>query len=125
MIDHSFFGATVSRIFDANFLVFGIPLDFSSSYRFGSSKGPKSIRNATSNKLYNSYTEASLDIKEKWKIFDGGDIEIDTSNLSIDNIAQIIIDLISNGNRLENYILGKIDWLENLSQNNRLKEYFD
>jgi len=52
-------------------------------------------------------------------------LEIDTSNLSIDNIAQIIIDLISNGNRLENYILGKIDWLENLSQNNRLKEYFD
>ena len=52
-------------------------------------------------------------------------LEIDTSNLSINNIAQIIIDLISNGNRLENYILGKIDWLENLSQNNRLKEYFD
>ncbi|MFX0172225.1 MAG: agmatinase [Candidatus Hodarchaeota archaeon] len=80
MAADSFFGAIVHRNLDANFLVFGIPYDFSSSYRFGSSEGPKSIRNATSNKLYNSYTEALIDIKEKWKIFDGGDIELDTLN---------------------------------------------
>jgi agmatinase len=80
MVDDSFFGVTVSNILDANFLVYGIPLDFSSSYRFGSSKGPKSIRDATSNKLYNSYTEALIDIKEKWKIFDRGDMKIEALN---------------------------------------------
>ncbi|MFX0184486.1 MAG: agmatinase [Candidatus Hodarchaeota archaeon] len=80
MTHDSFFGATVSRSLDANFLVLGIPLDFSSTYRFGSSKGPQSIRKATSNKLYNHYTEALIDIKEKWKIFDGGDIKIEALN---------------------------------------------
>ncbi|MFX0051921.1 MAG: agmatinase [Candidatus Hodarchaeota archaeon] len=80
MVDDSFFGATVNHILEANFLVYGIPLDFSSSFRFGSTKGPESIRNATSNKLYNSYTEALIDIKEKWKIFDGGNIDINTLN---------------------------------------------
>jgi agmatinase len=80
MVDDLFFGTTVRSILEANFLVFGIPLDYSSSYRFGSSKGPKSIRNATSNKLYNSYTEALIDIKEKWKIFDGGDMKIEALN---------------------------------------------
>lgn len=52
-------------------------------------------------------------------------LEIDTSNLSIDDLAQIIIDIINNGKRLDNYTIGKIDWLEKLSQNNRLKEFFD
>ena len=51
--------------------------------------------------------------------------EIDTTNLTIDSLAKIIIDLIVNNINLEKYILGKIDWLEILSQNDRIHEFFD
>ncbi|TFG28395.1 MAG: AAA family ATPase [Promethearchaeota archaeon] len=52
-------------------------------------------------------------------------LEIDTSNRNIYDLAQIIIELINNGKNLEEYVIGKIDWLEDLSDNNRLKEFFD
>ncbi len=52
-------------------------------------------------------------------------LEIDTSNLNINTLAQIIIELISDGKKLEDYTIGKIDWLEELSQKNKLKEFFD
>jgi len=51
--------------------------------------------------------------------------EIDTTNLTIDSIAKIIIELIVRNINVENYILGKIDWLEILSQNDRIHEFFD
>ncbi|TFG24918.1 MAG: AAA family ATPase [Promethearchaeota archaeon] len=51
--------------------------------------------------------------------------EIETTNLTIDSIAKIIIDLIVNNINVEKYILGKIDWLEILSQNDRIDEFFD
>ena len=51
--------------------------------------------------------------------------EIDTTNLTIDSIAKIIIDLIVKNINVEDYILGKIDWLEILSQNDRIHEFFD
>jgi adenylate kinase len=52
-------------------------------------------------------------------------LEIDTSKLSVDDLAQLIIELISNGKNLEDYVVGKIDWLEQLSANDRLNQFFD
>ena len=52
-------------------------------------------------------------------------LEIDTSYFSIDDLAQLIIELISNGKKLEEYFVGKIDWLEKLSVNDRLNQFFD
>ena len=51
--------------------------------------------------------------------------EIDTSNLTIDSIVKIIIDLTVKNINVEKYIPGKIDWLEILSQNDRIHEFFD
>jgi len=51
--------------------------------------------------------------------------EIDTTNLSIESIVKIIINLIIKNINAENYILGKIDWLEFLAQNDRVHEFFD
>ncbi|TFG00490.1 MAG: AAA family ATPase [Promethearchaeota archaeon] len=51
--------------------------------------------------------------------------EIDTSNLTIDSIVKIIIDLTVKTINVENFLPGKIDWLEILSQNDRINEFFD
>ncbi|MHA1945519.1 MAG: agmatinase [Candidatus Hodarchaeales archaeon] len=77
-----FFGATCDSLVEANFAVVGIPWDISSSYRIGSAKAPAKIRAATTGELYNPYTEQGLNIQDKWKIFDCGDIKISTNKES-------------------------------------------
>ncbi|MFX0071505.1 MAG: adenylate kinase family protein [Candidatus Hermodarchaeota archaeon] len=52
-------------------------------------------------------------------------LEIETSNLSIDSSANLIRDLILERKNREKHSVGKIDWLEKLSQTNRLNEFFD
>ena len=49
--------------------------------------------------------------------------EINTSNLSINRVAMIIIDIILGKKDGNEYSLGKIDWLEKLFQENRLEEF--
>ncbi|MHA2096425.1 MAG: agmatinase, partial [Candidatus Hodarchaeales archaeon] len=51
-------------------LVLGISWDKSSSYRFGSLDGPNYIRNATSSKVYNSFTETGTDLSQCWNVND-------------------------------------------------------
>lgn len=51
--------------------------------------------------------------------------EIDTTKLSIDTVANIIIDIITKNKDLEKYHIRKVDWLEKLFQENRLSDYFD
>lgn len=76
----SFFGATTEDMYEANLITLGIPWDASSSFRKGCVKGPFKIRQATSGDLYNPYTEANLNIANKWQIFDAGNIEISTND---------------------------------------------
>ena len=52
-------------------------------------------------------------------------LEIDTTNNSIDVITKIIIGILTGKVDLNNYIIGKIDWLEKLSQEDRLQIFFD
>jgi len=51
--------------------------------------------------------------------------EIDTTNLSINSVAKIIIGIIVENKNGKNYYIGKIDWLEKLFQENRLEKFFD
>jgi len=51
--------------------------------------------------------------------------EIDTTNLSIESVAKTIEDILDGKNDVEKYYVGKIDWLEKLYQEDRLKEFFD
>ena len=51
--------------------------------------------------------------------------EIDTTNISIQIIAKIIIEIIVKNKDGENYQIGKIDWLEKLFEEDRLKEFFN
>jgi adenylate kinase len=51
--------------------------------------------------------------------------EIDTSNISIESVANIIIEIVFRNNNGADYLIGKIDWLEKLFQEDRLEEFFD
>jgi len=51
--------------------------------------------------------------------------EINTTNLSIDSIVKIIIDIVLGKKDGSQYLIGEIDWLEKLFQENRLEEFFD
>jgi adenylate kinase len=51
--------------------------------------------------------------------------EIDTTSITIESIVNIIIDIISNNISAEKYLIGKIDWLEVLAQEDRIDEFFD
>jgi adenylate kinase len=51
--------------------------------------------------------------------------EIDTTNLDIKSIAKTINDIIFARIDVENYYLGKVDWLEKLFQEDRLTEFFE
>jgi adenylate kinase len=51
-------------------------------------------------------------------------LEMDTSAIEIDKLVNIIVEIISREKNITKYALGKIDWLEKLSAENRLEEYF-
>ena len=51
--------------------------------------------------------------------------EIDTSNLSTEAVANVIEEIINGKQEGKEYSIGKIDWLEKLYQEDRLKEFFD
>jgi len=52
-------------------------------------------------------------------------IEINTTNLKIESVANKIIDLIQYNKNIEQFTQIKIDWLEELFQENRLNDFFD
>jgi len=52
-------------------------------------------------------------------------LEIDTTNLSIKSVAKTIEGILDGKEDGKKYYIGKIDWLEKLYQEDRLKEFFD
>ena len=52
-------------------------------------------------------------------------LEIDTTNKSIESISETILDIITNNIDLNEFLVGKIDWLEKLFQEDRLQKFFD
>ena len=51
-------------------------------------------------------------------------LEIDTSDLTVEQVAEIIIDIVVHNKNLEQYYVGKVDWLEKISNNDlSIKKY--
>ena len=51
--------------------------------------------------------------------------EIDTTNIDIKTVANIIVGIIIEKNNGKNFKIGKIDWLQKLFEEDRLKDFFD
>jgi len=52
-------------------------------------------------------------------------LEIDTTNNSIDVITKTITKILTGKVDVNEYVIGKIDWLEKISQEDRLEQFFD
>ena len=52
-------------------------------------------------------------------------LEIDTTNASIETITKTIMRILTNEIDLKDFHVGKVDWLEKLSQEDRLQDFFD
>lgn len=52
-------------------------------------------------------------------------LEIDTTNITTKSLVRIMIEIITEEKNIDQYYVGRIDWLENLFQQNRLNEFFD
>ena len=82
----NYFADAESSFNDADFIIFGVPYDKTSSFRLGASKGPKEIRQASWNfETYNIRT--GFDIK-KVKFHDFGDVDVesDTPNIMVEKV---------------------------------------
>jgi agmatinase len=65
---------------DAEVIIFGIPLDVTSSFGQGSSKGPEAIRKTSARQIETFLFEEKIDIKDRIKIYDLGDIYFPTDS---------------------------------------------
>jgi len=52
-------------------------------------------------------------------------LEIDTTDLDVKTVSDIIIKLIIDEKDIERYYVGKVDWLEKIYNENRLNEFFE
>ncbi|MCS7364097.1 MAG: agmatinase [archaeon GB-1867-035] len=83
-----FFG--ISKSDNPNLYVLGIAWDGSSTFRRGSSEAPRVIREATTDKLYNSFTEDLIDLREVWRYRDLGDVTGVTFNNIVDDVSRVV-----------------------------------
>jgi len=85
-----FFGAETKDIGGANAYTLGLCWDKGSLFRKGSAKAPAMIRDYTSSKLYNSFTEVGVNIRDYWRIYDLGDVKPSSIIEAIPTVKDII-----------------------------------
>ncbi|MEB2836357.1 MAG: agmatinase [Desulfurococcales archaeon] len=73
-----------------NLYVLGVAWDGSSSFRRGASGAPRVIRAATSEALYNSFTEDLVDLREAWSYDDLGDVAGSTFGEIVERVKSIV-----------------------------------
>ncbi len=80
----------IPRSEEPNLYLLGIAWDGSSSYRRGAAQGPAAIREATSSKLYNSYTEDLVNLADAWSYMDLGDIAGRTFDEVVGKVERVV-----------------------------------
>ncbi len=103
-----FFGSTTNSLEEASLGIIGIPWHEFSSFRKCSAQAPDGLRLATSNKLYNPFTETLIDIRDKWKVFDAGNILIESQSpeITYNSIFRKIKDITTQNSSLKYLFLG-------------------
>ncbi|TKJ31945.1 agmatinase [bacterium (candidate division B38) B3_B38] len=70
------FGGAVKKADDYQIAILGIPFDEKSSYLKGASLGPRAIREASTSKMINPWTELGVNLREDTAIADLGDLTL-------------------------------------------------
>lgn len=79
-------------LIDSNVIVYGVPLDLTTSFGKGTREGPNSMRLTSAKQIETYLFEESTDLANKLKIFDLGDMKMPQldSNLSISSIISSV-----------------------------------
>jgi arginase len=70
------FGGAIQKGPDCDVALIGIPFDEKSSYLKGPAKGPQAIREASTSKMINAWTELGLNLETEIKMADWGDVDV-------------------------------------------------
>ncbi|ALV62738.1 Agmatinase [Thermococcus sp. 2319x1] len=73
-----------------NLYILGIPWDNSSSFRRGCAEGPRAIREATSEELYNSFNEDLVNLAEHWSYKDLGDVRAESFEELVGKVHELV-----------------------------------
>ena len=98
MYEHKFMGVS-GEYNNADTIIFGVPMDFTCSYRSGTRFGPQKIREASiSIEEYSVYQDKLLD---DYKYFDCGDLELPLGDLkkSLDAVGEAVEEVMSTGKK--------------------------
>lgn len=69
------FGGAIQKGPNCDVAIIGIPYDDKSSYLKGPAKGPQAIREASTSKMINAWTELGVNLETETKMVDLGDLE--------------------------------------------------
>ncbi len=70
------FGGAIKKTQEYEFAILGIPFDGKSCYLRGAAKGPQAIREASTGKAINPWTESGVNLEDETVIVDLGDIDV-------------------------------------------------
>jgi arginase len=73
------FGGAIKKARNYEFAILGIPFDEKSSYLKGPAKAPQAIREASTEKAINAWTESGIDLERETVIADLGDLNVSGS----------------------------------------------
>jgi len=113
------FGGAIQKGPDCDVAIIGIPYDDKSSYLKGPAKGPQSIREASTSKMINAWTELGVDLETEIKMMDLGDLDVSGHFLEIfsrieekirDTLSNEIIPIILGGDHSISYPIVKAFW---------------
>jgi agmatinase len=92
------FGGAIRKGPDCDVAIIGIPYDDKSSYLKGPAKGPQAIREASTSKMINAWTELGVNIETDIKMTDLGDLDVSGHFLEVfSRIEEKIGAVLSNG----------------------------
>ncbi|MDH4220815.1 MAG: agmatinase [Candidatus Aminicenantes bacterium] len=70
------FGGSIKKVQEYEFAILGIPFDGKSCYLRGAAKGPEAIREASTGKAINPWTESGVNLEDETVIADLGDLDV-------------------------------------------------
>jgi len=92
------FGGSIKQSQDYDVAIFGIPFDEKSCYLRGPAKGPMAIREASTSRMINSWTELGVDLEAEITMVDLGDLDVSGHFLEVfSRIEEKVSHILSKG----------------------------
>lgn len=103
--EHSFMDAPIRiSFYDANAILYGIPLDITTSFGKGTRFGPHSIRRTSAKQIESFILDKNIEIYEKIKIFDIGDLILPNRTTKKEEIEDVFKKISSDVHKINSCI---------------------